>query len=76
MRDGIELAKIDIPAIILIPRGLVPLATDKAKYFGLPDLPLAVLETSLYTLTHEQIADEAYALRQDIFAALVAEPEG
>jgi hypothetical protein len=72
VRDGIELAKLDIPSVILIPRGLVPLATDKAKYLGLPDLPLAILETSLYTLSHEQIADEAYTLREDILAALVA----
>jgi hypothetical protein len=66
------LAKLDIPSVILIPRGLVPLAIDKAKYFGLPDLPLAILETSLYTLSHEQIAGEAYALHEDILAALLA----
>ena len=73
MRDGIALAKRDLPAIILVPRGLVELARDKADFLGLPDFPLAVLERSLYGRTREEIAADALALGPAIRRALSAE---
>lgn len=55
MRDGIELAKLNIPCIVLAPDALTPLAREKALLFGLPDFPLAVLTKSLFGRPREGI---------------------
>jgi hypothetical protein len=71
VRDGIELAKRGVPSIVILPEGLVPAAVDKARVYGLPDLPLAILDRSLYGMTLEEIAAAGRELNSEILAALV-----
>ncbi|MFN8535807.1 MAG: hypothetical protein U0556_19895 [Dehalococcoidia bacterium] len=75
MRDSIELAKRGVPAVILVPAGLVELAQEKADFLGLPDLPLAVLERSLYGRASAEIAADALALGETIRRALAIPPD-
>ncbi|GIW06020.1 MAG: hypothetical protein KatS3mg060_0825 [Dehalococcoidia bacterium] len=73
MRDGIALAKRDIPAVVILPRGLLELAREKAAFLGIPDFPLVVIERSLYGRSREAIAADALALGPAIRRALSAD---
>lgn len=73
MRDGIALSKRTVPAVVILPRGLVGLARDQAAFLGMPDVPLAIIERSLYGLARDEIVAEARALSPTIRRVLSAD---
>ena len=70
MRDAVAAEKNGVPSVVVLTDGLCSIASETARVLGREGLPIITVETSLFGLNREAIAQAVEPLGSQIAEAL------